>query len=68
MTQIPGPSKIRESDLTGREGGIVVRVDILSHDDTNARVRVEDSGIQVRQGQQYTAPISALIHVADYSY
>lgn len=68
MAEIPGPSKIRESDLTGREGGIVVRVDILHHDDTNARVRVNDCGIYVRQGQQYTVPISALMHIADYNY
>lgn len=68
MAKIPGPSKIRESDLIGYQGGIVVRVDILSYDETNARVRVEDSGIHVRQGQQYTVPIGALIHVADYNY
>lgn len=67
MSTTPGPSKIRESDLTGNEGGIVVRVDILSHDDTHARVRVEDSGVHVRQGQQYTVPISALRHINDYS-
>lgn len=68
MAQTPGPSKVRESDLIGREGGCIVRVDILSHDGASARVRVEDSGIHVRQGQQYTVPISALIHVADYNY
>lgn len=68
MAEIPGPSKIRESDLIGREGGIVVRVGILSYDDTQARVRVEDCGVYVRQGRQFTVPISALLHVNDYNY
>lgn len=68
MAKIPGPSKIRESDLIGCSGGITVRVDILSYDETHARVRVEDCGIHVRQSQQYTVPISALMHVNDYDY
>ena len=64
---IPGPSRIRESAITGREGGIVIRVGIIDYDDTNARIITEDCGIHVRQGQVHIVPISALMHVNDYA-
>lgn len=65
---IPGPSKIRESAVTGRPSGIVVRVDVLEWNATIARVRIEDGGIHLRQGHIHTVPITALIHVSDFDY
>ncbi len=65
-SRAPGPSKIRESAITGRTGGIVIPVGIIDYDDTNARIITEASGINVRQGERHTVPISALLHINEY--
>lgn len=51
--------KMAERDIfPGYDGGIVVAVAVLEDDGSQARIRVEDSGVQARQGQIHTVASS----------
>lgn len=57
----PLPYKIREGDMGGYPGGIVVQVDVLDTTDRTALVRSRDSGVAVRAGDQAWVPLSAVL-------
>jgi len=54
-------TKIDESAVTGREGyGCTLPVDVLNDDGTTARVRIEGSGVHLRQGHIHTVASTAI--------
>jgi hypothetical protein len=54
-------TKIDESAVTGREGsGCTLPVDVLNDNGTTALVRIEGSGVQLRQGHLHTVASTSI--------
>lgn len=57
----PLPFKIREADMGGYAGGIVVQIDVLDTTDKKALVRSRDSGVGVRSDDRAWVPLSKVL-------